>query len=127
MSYRKEHKRMKSILDKARKLDIATNPAPEAIFEAGNDGFQIWCTPDDHPRGWKDVPMSGGSYPKPCAYVASVLWGWEEGHITHLLLSTEAYFLDKHNRPADMRWAKQKIRHLFKLAGVPLLPIRKFR
>jgi len=125
MSYQNEIERLKPVLEKARQLDVATNPAPEAIFEAGKDNFQIWCTPEDHPEGWENVPMQG-SYPKPCAYVASVLWGWEDGCITHLLLSTEAYFLDKRNRPADMRWAKQKIRHLFDLASVPLLPIRKF-
>ena len=126
MSYRSEHKRMKPVLAKARQLDIATNPAPEAIFEAGSGGFQIWCTPDDHPQGWQGVRMDAGGFSKPCAYVASVLWGWEEEHITHLLLSTDAHALGKHNRPADMRWAKKKIRHLFKLAGVPMLPVRAF-
>ncbi len=125
MSYRNELKRLEPVLEKARQLDIATNPAPEAIFEAGNDNFQIWCTPDDHPKRWKDVSMKG-SYPKPCTYVASVLWGWEEGRVTHLLLSTEPYLQGRQNHPADMRWAKKKIRHLFDLAGVPLLPIRKF-
>jgi len=32
MSYTTEHERMKPVLDLARKLDIATNPAPEAVF-----------------------------------------------------------------------------------------------
>ncbi len=77
MSYTTEHKRMKPVLDLARKLDIATNPAPEALFEAGSGGFQIWATPDDHPKGWDGVPMDMGAFAKPCAFVASVWWGWE--------------------------------------------------
>jgi len=28
------------VLDLARQLDIATNPHPSAIFEAGNGGFE---------------------------------------------------------------------------------------
>ena len=47
MKYTTEPKRLKPVLDLARKLDIATNPAPEALFEAGNCGFSIWCTPED--------------------------------------------------------------------------------
>ena len=70
MSYTTEHKRIKPVLDLARKLDIATNPAPEALFEAGSGGFQIWATPDDHPQGWDGVPMSMGTFAKPCAFVA---------------------------------------------------------
>jgi len=35
-TYEQEHR-----LQKARELDIATNPAPEAVFEAGSAGFQI--------------------------------------------------------------------------------------
>ncbi len=31
MSYHSEHQRMKPVLDLARKLDIATNPDPQAI------------------------------------------------------------------------------------------------
>lgn len=126
MTYHQEHKRMQPVLAKAQALDIATNPAPEAIFADKQGGFQIWCTPDDHPPGWENVPMGEGSFPKACAYVGIVLWGWEEGRITHLLLSTEAFFLGEHDRPDDLRWAKKKIRRLFQLADVPLLPIRTF-
>ncbi len=133
MSYRSEHRRMKPILDAARELDIATNPAPKAIFEAGNGGFQIWCTPDDHPQGWDDVPMIAGAFSKPCSYLAFVHWEWEEDTITHLALSTDAYELSDHlhddryqahNRPEDIEWAKKKIRNLFALADISMLPIR---
>ncbi|MEW5869089.1 MAG: hypothetical protein AB1894_07435 [Chloroflexota bacterium] len=128
MSYSNEHRRMKPVLDLARRLDIAVNPEPEAIFEAGTAGFQIWCTPADHPKGWDSVVMTAGAFSKPCEYVASVSWGWEGENITHLLLSTDAYALGRskrnHNRPADLAWAKRKIRRLFKQVGVTCPEIR---
>jgi hypothetical protein len=133
MSYHSQHRRMKPVLDLARELDIATNPAPDAIFEAGSGGFQIWCIPNDHPQGWDGVAMSQGTFSKPCAYVASVHWGWEGDRITHLALSTDAYDLSDHhgegrhayhNRTPDVAWAKEKIVHLFNQAGVIMPPIR---
>ena len=60
---------MKPVLDLARQLDIATNPHPRAIFEAGNGGFQVWCTPQDHPQGWNGISMIPGAFSKPCEYV----------------------------------------------------------
>jgi hypothetical protein len=123
---------MEPVLTKACQLDIAANPAPEALFEAGNSGFQIWCTPDDHPKGWDDVEMTAGAFAKPCEYVASVWWGWDDATqtITHLYIETDAYaFQDlgrtpSHNRPQDIAWAKRKIRWLFEQAGVPCPTIR---
>ena len=128
-----EHQKMKPVLEKAGEFDIATNPAPEALFDAGNAGFLVWCTPSDHPAGWEGLPMTQGEFSKPCEYVASVQWGWEEETITHLVLSTEAFALSEfrdrteytgHNRPEDIAWSKEKIRWLFAQAGVPLPPIR---
>lgn len=133
MSYYTENQKMKPVLDKARELDIATNPTSEALFDAGQAGFQIWCTPDDHPAGWENIPMTPGAFSKPCEYVASVHWGWEGETITYLVLSTEAFALSElrdrtwytgHNRPEDLAWAKQKIHWLFAQAEVPLLPIK---
>ncbi len=133
MPYSTEHQRMKPVLDKAREMDIAKNTAPKAIFEAGSAGFQIWPTPEDHPQGWNDVPMDTGTFCKPCAYVASVHWVWEDEEITHLALSTDAYALrdhqhgshdDYHNRPKDIAWTKQKIAWLFAQAGVLMPPIQ---
>ena len=128
MSYASEHRRLRPVLDLARRLDIATNPAPEAIFEAGTAGFQLWCTPNNHPKGWDGILMTAGAFSKPCEYVASVSWGWEDETITHLLLSTDAYALGRnkrnHNRPVDLAWAKRKIRWLFKNAGVSCLSIQ---
>ena len=135
MTYAMEHNRMKPVLDLTRRLDIATNPEPEAIFEAGTAGFQIWCTPDDHPKGWEGIVMTAGAFSKPCEYVASVSWGWEDEPesslaISYLLLSTDAYALEcrgskrTHNRPADLAWAKRKVRWLFKQAGVDCPEIR---
>ena len=78
MSHYSEHQKMKSVLDMARELDIATNPHPAAIFEAGSGGFQVWCTPQDHPQGWNDIAMNSGSFSKPCEYVGSVHWKWDD-------------------------------------------------
>jgi hypothetical protein len=73
-----------------------------------------------------------GAFAKPCAFVASVWWGWEGETITHLCLETDAYDLRTvkqrppkiHNRPEDIAWAKQKIRALFQQAGVSCPPIK---
>ncbi len=144
MSYHNEHQKLKPVLNKAREFDIATNPAPNALFEDGSAGFQIWCTPENHPAGWEGIPMTQGAFSKPCEYVASVHWGWEEDlergwvqptapTVTHLVLSTDAYawseFHDRgrytgHNRPEDLAWATEKIHWLFTQAGVPMPPIR---
>jgi hypothetical protein len=131
VTYSTEHNRLKPVLDQARQFDIATNPALEALFEAGSAGFQIWCTLDDHPKGREHVHMDAGAFAKPCSFVASVMWGWEGETITHLCLETDAYDLHSpeerqpkiQNRPADVSWAKRKIRWLFKHAGIPCPPI----
>lgn len=143
MSHYSEHQRMKPVLDLARKLDIAINPHPSAIFEAGNGGFQVWCTPQDHPKGWNGIVMNSGAFSKPCGYVGSVLWKWEEEKIVALEIETSAYALadqkpDEYcnlneisqgfnrktifNRDADIEWLKEKVTWLFAEAGVPLLP-----
>ncbi|RPI91094.1 MAG: hypothetical protein EHM40_16710 [Chloroflexi bacterium] len=141
MSYQSEHKLMKPVLDLARQLDIATNPHPSAIFEAGNGGFQVWCTPQDHPQGWNGISMIAGAFCKPCAYVGSVLWKWDGEHIVGLQLETAAYVLAEQkplafcdvknrpggytresifNRPDDIAWLKEKVTWLFDTAGIPL-------
>jgi hypothetical protein len=133
MSYHSEHKRIKPVLDQARQLDIATNPDPTALYEAGNAGFQIWCTPDDHPQGWDDIQMNAGAFSKPCEYVGSVHWKWQGEQIVALEISTTAYALadqkpGKHNRQtitnreADITWLLDKIAWLFEKAGVALPP-----
>jgi hypothetical protein len=134
---------MKPVLDLTRQLDIATNPDPSAIFEAGSGGFQVWCTPEDHPEGWNGIVMNSGAFSKPCEYVGSVLWAWEEDSIVALEIETSAYALadqmpDEYcnlddipagfnrctifNRDADIEWLKEKIAWLFAEAGVPLPP-----
>lgn len=138
---------MKPVLDLAQKLDIATNPAPEALFEAGNAGFQIWCTPDDHPvppgmrtrKGWEGIQMIAGTFSKPCEFVAAVFWKWnddeQDPRIVSVRLETDAYALHDarsahggsyepfHNRPEDVKWATAKTQWLFQQAGVPCPPI----
>ncbi|CAG0986683.1 hypothetical protein ANAEL_02062 [Anaerolineales bacterium] len=134
MTHYSEHLKMKPALDLARKLDIATNPDPQAIFEAGSGGFQVWCTPEDHPQGWDGIQMISGSFSKPCEFVGSVHWNWEDETIVGLAIEADAYALkdqqpDKYrsnraisNRTEDIEWLKGKVAWLFEKAGVPLLP-----
>ena len=90
---------MDPVLQQARIWDIANNPASEAVFETGTGGFQIWCTPEDHPKGWEGVPMDAGTFSKPCDFVAGVHWGWDGELITHLVVETDAYALERGNLP----------------------------
>jgi hypothetical protein len=143
MSYQTEHQRLKPVLDLANRLDIASNPDPQAIFEAKNGGFQVWCTMDDHPQGWDEIAMNAGAFSKPCEYLGSAHWVWEEETIVALEIETSAYALADQkpeaycnledipagfnrrtifNRDADIEWLKEKITWLFAEAGVPLLP-----
>jgi hypothetical protein len=139
MSFFAEHKRMKVVLDLAAQLSIQTNPSPDALYDAGSGGFNIWCTPDDHPKGWEEVHMVAGMFAKPCECVASVLWGWENETITHVVLKTDAYALMERdarlkshksyaayrNRSEDLEWAEGKIAWLFRKAGL-IVPIIKY-
>jgi hypothetical protein len=143
MSFHSEHIRLKPVLDLARQFDIATNPQPTAIFEAGSAGFQVWCTPQDHPKGWDGIKMISGTFSKPCEYVGNAHWKWEGEKIMGLGIETSAYALAEQkpdefcdlseipqgekrrtifNREADIEWLKEKITWLFEKAGVPLLP-----
>ncbi len=143
MSYHSEHQRMQPMLDLARRLDIATNPDPRAIFEAGNGGFQVWCTPLDRPQGWSGITMNSGAFSKPCEFVGSAHWKWEEEKIVALKIETSAYALADQkpeeycnlqqipvgferrtifNRDADIAWLKEKVEWLFAEAGVLLPP-----
>jgi len=146
MSYWKQHQRMKPVLERARVLDIATNPDPLAIFEAGSGGFQVWCTPEDHPEGWNGIQMVSGAFSKPCEYIGSVHWIWRNEEIVALGIETDAYALADqmpdqfsnlakvskesvrqsiHNREKDLEWLKQKVAWLFERASVLLLPFEE--
>jgi len=134
MTYYSEHLKLKPVLDLARKYDIATNPHPQAIFEVGSGGFQVWCIPEDHPQGWDGIHMNSGSFSKPCEYVGSVHWKWKDETIVGLEIETDAYALKDqqpeqyrnhraiNNRAQDIKWLKEKITWLFEKAGVPLPP-----
>ena len=145
MSHYSEHQRMKPVLDLAHKLDIATNPHRAAIFEAGSGGFQVWATLFDHPSGWNGIEMQSGAFSKPCEYVGSVHWVWEDESIVGLEIETSAYALADQkpdefsqemnlslddnrrtifNRDADIEWLQEKITWLFAEAGVPVLPFK---
>ena len=142
MSYHSEHMRLKPVLDLARQLDIAVNPEPCAVYEAGSAGFQVWCTPQDYPKGWDGIQMVPGTFSKPCEYVGSIHWKWEGEEIVALEIETAAYALAEQkpaefcelseiprgekrrtifNRDADIEWLLEKVAWLFAQAGVPLL------
>jgi len=120
----------------ARKLDIASNPAPNAVFEPLSSGFNVWCTHQDYPQGggWEEIvpDMVAGAFTKPCEFVGTVTWGWDDDErISYLVVETDAMALrDKSplcypktkNRPVDVEWVKEKVKFLFELAGVPILP-----
>lgn len=131
------------VLEMARKFDIAKNPDPDAIFECGSAGFQIWVTKDHHPDdpgGWNKIAdkFTTVAFSKPCAYIASVCWRWGEGRmyenlIVSLELTTTAYELNRRlpsefsksqigNRLPDIEFAMERTRWLFQQAGVPILP-----
>jgi hypothetical protein len=132
------HRRMAPLLEAAREFDIGDNPHPAALFNAGNTGLQIWCTPADHPGGlWGQLEMDAGAFSKPCALVASAYWQWSEGEhptVIGILLSTDAYELQKagllktdkvHNRPEDLAWAEEKLAWLWQASRAegPMPPI----
>lgn len=135
MTYHNEHRKIKPALDLAREYDIASNPDPQALFEAGSGGFQVWCVPEDHPAGWDEIRMYSGAFAKPCEYVGSVTWKWEEEIIIGLDIETDAYALRDQqprrypsyrgvvNRPEDIAWIMDKIAWLFEKAGMSLPPI----
>jgi hypothetical protein len=93
MSYTSEHRRLSPVLAKARQLDIATNPSPEALFDALTAGFNLWCTPEDHPEGWEGIPLIAGAFAKPCGFVGTATWKWEDERIVAVSLDTDAYDL----------------------------------
>jgi hypothetical protein len=129
---------LNQLLEVVCSLDIALNPAPEAIFDPLIQGFNIWCTPNDNPGGdWSKITshMIAAAYTKPCEYVACTFAKWDEEvrHITHFSLSTDAYALQDRlpneytaykrliakgyqsicNRGDDVAWAKKKIEWVF--------------
>ena len=135
MSYTTEHRRLAPVLAKARQLDIATNPMPEALFEALTAGFNLWCTPENHPQGWDGIPLIAGAFAKSCGFVGTATWEWEDKYIVAISLGTDAYdladhrpetfarktgkdWIGIHNRPEDLQWAEEKVHWLFAQAGV---------
>lgn len=126
-------KRQYPVMELPHKLDIAISPTPEARYVPTTRGFEIWCTPEDHPAGWDNVEMIAGPYAQPCAYVGIATWKWLDNQIVGVELETDAYDLNTrdstgkhakpmrlyHNRPDDLAWASKKITWLFQEAGLP--------
>lgn len=84
--------------------------------------------------------MIAGAFAKPCGFVGTASWKWDEDRIIAVSLDTDAYdladrrphtfsraagknWISIHNRSEDLEWAEQKIHWLFSQAGVPCPPI----
>jgi hypothetical protein len=87
--------------------------------------------------------MIPGAFSKPCQYVGSVIWKWDDDRIVALEIETCAFALAEqkpdeycnlidipeglnrrtiYNREDDIEWLKEKITWLFDTARIPLLP-----
>jgi len=115
-----------------RDYNIATNPAPEAIFDPLVSGFNVWATPNDHPAGkeWEQAAeyMDQGAYTKKCAFVGTAFWNSHEGVLE---IDTDAYILHDRlgmknisNRPDDIAWLLTKINWVFREMGIRVPKIR---
>lgn len=145
MSTTAEHAKMRPVLDWAAHYDITKSSDPKALYEPLHSGFNLWCTPRDHPddTGWSEIAptMIKGAFMQPCEFVGTLSWGWEdvqgengktEHKISYLELDTDAIavreldsfrFPKCKNRPCDVTWATAKIEFLFRLANVEMPPI----
>lgn len=113
------------LLNETRSLDVVSNPAPEALFEAERSGVSIYATRDDCPDGWQSVPMYAGAFAKPCEQVAEIWWDGDQLlHLkTRLPNHGERNGRQAENHPADIAWSLGKLEHLLQLAGLPQRPI----
>lgn len=79
--------------------------------------------------------MIAGAFSKPSEYVGTAIWGWEDEHIAHIVLGTDAYALSDrdpvgrhskayHNRLEDLAWAREKNAWLFRRAGIECPPVK---
>jgi hypothetical protein len=136
MSTYDEYKKMRPVTELVLTLDVSENPSPDALYDPLLAGFNIWCTPNDHPEGdeWKNKALyTKGTYAQKCSFIGSVTWGWTGERITHIDLETMAYeimdanpgmsYKDIKNRPNDVEWAIKKTTELFSRAGVKMLPV----
>jgi len=114
-----------------RSMDIGNNKDPQALFDPLQQGFNIWCTPTDHPGGdWQKVTgtMIAAAFTKPCEFVGTAFWNIHKDVIE---LTTDAYALRDHlrkeymdpaaihNRDEDTAWCIAKIQWVFEQAGIP--------
>lgn len=109
-SYAGEHMRMKPVIDQVRRLS-AFSADPAGLYEFISAGFNLYCTPNDHPSGKHDFTQAKGQA-KPISLVARVNWRFTDETITGLELRMA--------RPFEYGWAMKKIRELFEMAEINL-------
>lgn len=113
-SYASEHMRMKPVIDQVRRLS-AFSSDPAGLYEFISAGFNLYCTPDDHPDGEHDFAQDKGQG-KPISLVARVNWRFTDETITGLDIRMENL--------GESAWAIRKIRELFEMTTVPI-PVGK--
>jgi hypothetical protein len=75
---------VQKILAVGREFDVEKG----GLFESASGGVQIWCSPEDKPRGW-DQPITRGAFPEPRELVGCLSWEWTgDDEVT---LTVEAY------------------------------------
>jgi hypothetical protein len=84
--------------------------------------------------------LIAGAFARPCGFVGTATWKWDDNRIVAISLGTDAYdladrlpeiftrrtrkdWINIHNQPEDLECAEQEIRWLFELAGSPCSPI----
>jgi len=113
-SYASEHMRMKPVIDQVRRLS-AFSSDPAGLYEFISAGFNLYCTPDDHPEGEHDFAQAK-EQGKPISLVARVNWRFTDETITGLDIRMENL--------GESAWAIRKIRELFEMTTVPI-PVGK--
>jgi hypothetical protein len=116
---------VQKILAVGREFDVEKG----GLFESGAGSVQIWCSPDDKPRGW-DRPITRGAFPEPRELVGALSWEWTGDDEASLTVEAYPYeLLPKGARGRDqwqqipeetwqgcMVWLKEKAFQLVRFA-----------
>lgn len=95
------------------------------LIEPGPSGFQIWCTTQDHPKGWDGFQFCHNDmFAQDCHPVGQCVWMWGVD-IPAVYIST--YGHDQlgtgPDQPEDLAWLQAKVSALFEAADIPCPPI----
>ena len=99
-----EHQRMRPVLDQARRFDIASNPDPRAIFEAGSAGK------------WEEDRIVGLQIETSAYALADQM---PDKYSNLSIIPKGIKRRSSCNREQDIKWLTKKIAWLFKQADTP--------